>query len=140
MDIIGQAFLLLLVLLTFGALLIVIPEHLGREIGLWVVKKKRLSWGQIGVDLLPWWGIIIIVWLVETIIVLAIALGVPISLERAFFPFYIYRVLLGQQLAEPVFVMVYSILMISAFFVANFARILLRKRTKPNEIPDQTTN
>jgi len=135
-----QATILLLVFLVFGALLIVIPGHLGREAGLWVVKKHRLSWEQIGVNPLPWWGTIVIIWLVEIIITLSIALGAPMLPERPFFPFYIYRVLLGQQLVEHVFVMVYSILMITAFFIASYVRILLRGRSRPKENPDQRTN
>ncbi|MHB1256209.1 MAG: hypothetical protein ACYCXI_08330 [Dethiobacteraceae bacterium] len=71
---------------------------------------------------------------VETIIVILIALDIPnMPPQRPNFLVYIYRALLTQQLQEPAYAMVYSILMITAFFAVGFVRALLVTRKKRTE-------
>ena len=145
MDIIGQVFLFVVVLLLFASLLIAIPEFLGQKAGRWAAKTGSSPQDNLGktkakhffflpVGELSWWGIFAVVIAVEVMITILVALDVPnIPPHRPFFPVYIYRALLAQQLQEPVYVMVYSILMITAFFVVSFARVLLVTRKKRTE-------
>ena len=144
MDIIGQVFLFVVVLLLLVFLLIIVPEFLGQKAGIWAAKTGSSPQDNLGktkakhfflpVGELPWWGGFAVVIAVEVMITILVALDVPnIPPQRPFFPVYIYRALLAQQLQEPVYVMVYSILMITAFFVVSFARVLLVTRKKRTE-------
>jgi competence protein ComGC len=144
MDIIGQVLLFVVALLLSGLLLLAIPEFLGQKTGIWVAKTGSSQQDNLGktkakhfflpVGELPWWGGFAVVIAVEVMITILVALDVPnIPPQRPFFPVYIYRALLTQQLQEPVYIMVYSILMITAIFVVSFARVLLVTRKKRTE-------
>jgi len=145
MDIIGQGLLFIVALLLSGLLLLAIPEFLGQKAGIWAAKTGSSPQDNLGktktkhffflpVGELSWWGGFAVVIAVEVMITILVALDVPnIPPQSQFLPVYIYRALLTQQLQEPVYVMVYSILMITAFFVVSFARVLLVTRKKRTE-------
>jgi hypothetical protein len=124
-DIIGEVFLFVVALLLSGLFLLVIPETLGIKAGFWVARNHFQSEPQIKVGETSWWTIFICIIAVETIIINIAALGgAIIPSERPFFPVFIYKALLEQQLQDPAYVILYSILMISAFFIAGFVRVL----------------
>jgi len=144
MDIIGQGLLFVVALLLSGLLLLAIPEFLGQKAGIWAAKTGSSKQDNLGrtktkhaflpVGELSWWGGFAVMAVVETIIIVLVALDIPnIPPQRPIFPVYIYRALLTQQLQEPVYLMVYSILMITAFFAVGFVRALLVTRKKRTE-------
>ncbi|MBS3885963.1 MAG: hypothetical protein KGZ56_02805 [Dethiobacter sp.] len=144
MDIIGQVLLFVGVLLLLAFLLVAIPEFLGQKAGIWVAKTGSSPQDNLGrtkakhvflpVGELPWWGGFAVVIAVEVMITILVALDVPnMPPQRPNFLVYIYRALLTQQLQEPVYFMVYSILMITAFFAVGFVRALLVTRKKRTE-------
>lgn|GEM_PF-860389 len=143
-DILVHVLLLLVVLLLSVHLLLVIPTSfgvfLGQKAGLWSTKNRLGKTKGEHAFPLPydaknffWWGIFAVFLTVETIIMILGDLdipNIPILPQTLFFPFYIYRALLIQQLEEPVYVMVYSILMMTGVFAVGFVRALLFTRKK----------
>lgn len=152
-DTLGQLFLFIVVLLLSGLLLLAIPEALGQEVGLLIAKnrsapqdnlgktKGKHSFSPLPIGKLPWWSYFAAFAAVETIMVILVALGVPnVSLGKPFFPIYIYNALLERVLLEPVYVTVYSILMIIAVFFAGFVQALLFARNSGIKDPKVNDN
>ena len=133
MNIMGQALLFVIVLVFSGVFLLVIPEALGIKVGLWSARKHFQSESQIQVGKISWREIFACIAAVEVIIISTSALVEgAIPSQRPFFPVYIYKALLVQQLQDPVYVILYSFLMIAAFFIAGFARVLRAQKRRIN--------
>lgn len=150
-DTLGQLFLFIVVALLFTLLLLVIPRDLGQKAGLFIAKNRSAPQDNLGKtkgkhSFLPvgepsWWGFFAVVVAVETIIVNLGALGVlNVPPVRPFFPVYVYKALLERVLLEPVYVTVYSILMIIAVFVAGFVQALLFARNSGIKDPKVNDN
>jgi hypothetical protein len=57
-----------------------------------------------------------------------------IPTQRQFFPVYIYKAVLGQQLHDFAYVIIYAFLMIVAFFISGFVRVLIFRKRQINDL------
>jgi len=144
MDIIGYVFPIVAFLIF--VLLISVPEYFGEKTGLWILKRRfrsepqKIKLGRISGWVLSKLGFFMMIFACMIAVVVIIehmaALGVFNIPEIPFILHLIYRSLLEQQLIEPVYTMVYSILLMTAFFVAGFVKVLLKflwSRTQLNK-------
>ena len=111
-----------------GLLLIVIPEHFGQKVGIWVVTRFIPSWpqGRLGeppslFKLSGWWGVVFVfIALVTVETVFENLVHEAPNLPSA--PYLIFTSLQqGRLQQEPIHLMIYSFLIITAFFVIGFA-------------------
>lgn len=122
------AFLTLLVLAFSAHMIIFVPERLGREAGIWVVRKNFPSWPQTVVGELSWWKWLFVV-VFTAIGAASFALMVTrltgVSVSSTLSPYVIGMLLYERQLPqgqEPVEIALSLIIKSAAFFIVGFAR------------------
>jgi len=131
----GQALVFIVVLLLSGIFLFVIPETLGIKVALFAMRKHFQSGQEIKVGKTSWWAIFACFAVVEAIIMSISALTEElIPAQRQFFPVYIYKAVLGQQLHDLAYVIIYAFLMIVVFFISGFVRVLIFRKRQINDL------
>ena len=129
MDAVGLIFLTLVVLMFIGLILLVIPEYLGHKVGIWVVTQLRPSWpqGRLGPPSLlklSGWRWVASVFIAIATVEIAFENLVPEAPNLPSIPYLVFTSLQQQRLQqEPVHLMIYSTLIITAFFFIGFASI-----------------